>query len=60
MVDAKQLQELQSKMQDTITDEQFEAMIASQPKRTRAEAEEEVEQFLQHPLNCRDLTPEAL
>jgi hypothetical protein len=47
-------------MEDTITDEQFEAMIANQPKRTRAEAEAEVEQFLQHPLNCKDLTPEAL
>ena len=29
MVDAKQLEELQSKMQDMVTDEQFEAMIAN-------------------------------
>ncbi len=35
-------------------------MIANQPKRTREEAEAEVEAFLSHPLNCRDLTPEAL
>lgn len=43
-----------------MTDEQFEEMIANQPKRSREEAEAEVEEFLKHPVNCRELTAEAL
>lgn len=47
-------------MPDTITDEEFEAFMAKQPKRSREEAEAEVEEFLNHPLHCKELTPEAM
>lgn len=43
-----------------ITDEEFEAWCAKQPKRSQQEVEEDVENFLMHPLNCKELTPEML
>lgn len=60
MVEPKDLEAMQAKLVDNITDEEFETMIANQPKRSREEAEAEVEEFLNHPLQCRELTPEIL
>lgn len=43
-----------------MTDEQFEALAAQFPKRTPEEAEADLQEFLNHPLNCKALTPEIL
>lgn len=43
-----------------LTDEQFEAMRASFPKLTPEEEEKEMEEWINHPLNCKELTPEML
>lgn len=54
------MQKISQNMEDDITDEQFEAMIAAQPKRSQAEVEADVEEFLTHPLNCKELTAKDL
>lgn len=43
-----------------MTDEQFEALAANFPKRTPEEAEADLQEFLKHPLNCKQLTPDIL
>ena len=35
-------------------------MKASMPKRSEEEIEAELEEFLNHPLNCKELTPDML
>ena len=42
---------------DDCTDEWWDA---PRPKRTQAEIDEDVEYFITHPFNCRELTPEML
>lgn len=51
---------VESALKDDITDEQFEALAASFPKRTQEEADADLEEFMKHPLNCKELTPEIL
>jgi hypothetical protein len=41
-----------------MTDDQFEQFIANQPKRSKEEMDNDLEEFMNHPLNCKDLTPE--
>lgn len=43
-----------------LTDEQFEAMAKSIPKLTPEEEAAELEEWVNHPLNCKELTPEML
>ena len=47
-------------MGDDITDEEFERMRANMPKRTEEEIEADFEEWMNHPLNCKELTPEML
>lgn len=54
------MDQLAAKLDDDITDEQFEAMVAAQPKRTQEEVEADCEEFLNHPLNCKELTAKDL
>lgn len=51
---------VESTLTEDMTDEQFEALAANFPKRTAEEAEADLQEFLKHPLNCRELTPEIL
>ena len=51
---------VESALKDDITDEQFEALAASFPKRTQEEADADLEEFMKHPLNCKELTPDIL
>ena len=43
-----------------LTDDQFEAMCANLPKMTTEEQEQEMEEWVNHPLNCKEVTPEML
>lgn len=45
---------------DHMTDEEFEALMAKRPKRSQEEVEKDVEEFLNHPLNVKELTPEMM
>ena len=45
---------------DDLTDEQFEAMCATLPKLTPEEQEADMEEWVNHPLNCKEVTPEML
>ncbi len=45
---------------DDMTDDQFEAWAKAQPKMTEEEQAEAMEEWVNHPLNCRELTPEML
>ena len=45
---------------DELTDEQFAAMCAAVPKMTEEEKEADMEEWLNHPLNCKEVTPEML
>ena len=45
---------------DDITDEEFERMKAAMPQRTDEEREADLEEWMNHPLNCKELTPEML
>lgn len=45
---------------DDITDEEFARMQANMPKRTPEEVEADLEEWLAHPLNCKELTPEMM
>lgn len=46
--------------QDEITDEQIEAMRAAMPKSTPDQIEADMEEWINHPLNCKELTPKML
>ena len=46
--------------QDDITDEQIEAMAAAMPKSTPEQIEADLEEWVNHPLNCKELTPKML
>ena len=54
------VENLASQLKDEMTDEQFEALISNMPKRSREEAEAEVEDFLNHPLHVNEVTPEMM
>ena len=54
------VENLASQLKDEMTDEQFEALISNMPKRSREEAEAEVEDFLNHPLHVKEVTPEMM
>ena len=41
-------------------DEYFAEMVANMPKRTQAEVDAEMDEWFNHPLNCKELTPEIL
>ena len=45
---------------ENLTDEQFEALVEQMPKRSQEEAERDLEEFVKHPLNCSEVTPEML
>ena len=45
---------------DDLTDDQFEAMCAQLPKMTTEEQERDMEEWVNHPLNCKEVTPEML
>ena len=45
---------------EDITDAEIEALIAMRPKRSEEELKDEMEEWLKHPLNCRELTPQML
>ena len=40
-----------------MTDDQFEAMCAQMPKMTQEEQEADLEEWINHPLNCKEITP---
>ena len=46
--------------ENEITDAEFEAMAEAMPKMTPEEQEKDLEDFINHPLNCREITPEML
>jgi hypothetical protein len=43
-----------------MTDDQFEAMAAKLPKMTPEEQEADMQEWINHPLNCKEITPEML
>ena len=45
---------------NAMTDDQFEAVIAALPKRTEEEQQKDLEDFLNHPINAKKITPEML
>ena len=45
---------------DNMTDDQFEALCAKLPKMTPEEQEADMEEWVNHPLNCQEVTPEML
>ena len=45
---------------EEISDELYAKMCAALPKRTDEEVEADLEEFMNHPLNCKEITPEAL
>ena len=45
---------------EDMTDDQFEALAAQLPKMTPEEQEADMEEWINHPLNCKELTPEML
>ena len=46
--------------QDDITDEEIARLAAAMPKRTQEEIDADLEEWMNHPLNCKELTPEML
>ena len=60
MVEANPSENIAPPQDDDITDAEFEAMVANMPKMTQEEQERDLEDFINHPLNCRELTPEML
>ena len=46
--------------QDDITDEDIERLKASLPARTQEEKDADLGEWMAHPLNCKELTPEML
>jgi hypothetical protein len=46
--------------QDDITDEDIARLAANMPKRSKEELDEDLEEWLNHPLHCKELTPEML
>ena len=60
MVEANPRQENLPPPEDDITDAEFEAMAANMPKMTPEEQERDLEDFLAHPLNCKEITPAML
>ena len=60
MVEAIPSENIAPPQDDDITDAEFEAMVANMPKMTKEEQERDLEDFINHPLNCRELTPEML
>lgn len=52
---------MESKIDEQIIDEQIEKLMNSErPQRSQEEIDEDVEFFVNHPINCRELTPEML
>ena len=52
------IQELQNELQeDEFTEAEYQRMKESLPERTEEEVEADWEEWLQHPLNCKELTP---
>ena len=45
---------------DSMTDDQFEAHCAKLPKMTAEEQEADMQEWINHPLNVKELTPEML
>jgi len=45
---------------EDMTDDQFGAFRKSFPKLTPEEEEKEMEEWINHPLNCKELTPQML
>ncbi len=45
---------------EDMTDEQFEAFKRSMPKMTEEEQAEALEEWRNHPLNAKEITPEML
>lgn len=46
---------------EAMDDDEFEAYVAAhRSERTQAEIDEDLESFLKHPMNCKELTPEML
>lgn len=60
MVEANPAQQEQQLDPDQMTDDQFEALCAQLPKMTPEEMEKDMEEWVNHPLNCREITPEML
>ena len=55
------IEQLQSELnEDELTDLEYQRMAASLPERTEEELEADWEDWLNHPLNCKELTPEML
>lgn len=45
---------------EQLTDEEFAKFQASFPVRSKEEQEADFEEFMKHPLNCGEITPEML
>lgn len=45
---------------ENMTDDQFEAMARRMPKMSEEEQAAAMDEWTNHPLNCREITPEML
>lgn len=56
----EELEALRKMDAEDMTDDQFEAMCAQMPQMTEEEKEKDLDEWFNHPLNCKEVTPEMM